>query len=219
MAVSSLLFTLIFLVFFSESNAKESPPVWPKAWSVSAKETWFAFKNETKIPIGVNRAHWYYDYTHSRMRYDHGVGNFDNFCLMNNHEPSACQLLFDTTGALFVNYPTKNFCCQLCTVDAYCSVLKPDWLKEAKFNGTMESADNRTCEVWTEQGSVAQDYWAQDKNKVPCAYFEDLHDGGMHFYHELQFEADSYVLGEPNEEIFIVKDECHTKCNNSFPSY
>eukprot|EP01084_Bolivina_argentea_P072559 131749_1 len=70
------------------------------------------------------------------MRWDHGQGQKDNFCFMNIYLPIPCQLYFDPSGILFVNYPTRNFCCQLCPVGQFCTVLKPDWIQSGTYDGT-----------------------------------------------------------------------------------
>ena len=102
---------------FVSSIADPTPPVWPNAFSVASREHWYEFINGSKVPIGLNDAYWYYDYTNKRMRFDHDAGQVDNFCFMNMKEPVACQLIFDPSGVMFVNYPTKDYCCQLCMID------------------------------------------------------------------------------------------------------
>ena len=151
-------------------------------------------------------------------RYDHFEGQVDNFCFMNVQKPIYCQLLFDPSGVLFVNYPSIDYCCTLCKVGEFCTVLKPTWLQDGTYNGTKTFNDGRKCNVWTEQGSVAEDYWAQDEDNIPCAYFENVYDSGYHFWHQLDFNASTYVVGEPDESIFKVPSNCHQICNSTFPN-
>ena len=112
-----------------------TPPIWPDAFSVGSREYMYKIVNDTRVPIGVNDAYWYYDWTNKRMRFDHDEGQEDNFCWMEIKEPVACQLIFDPSGVMFVNYPTKDYCCQICPKGAYCTVIKPTWLSGATYDG------------------------------------------------------------------------------------
>jgi hypothetical protein len=57
--------------------AGQAPPVWPDAYSVSFTETQ---KINGTVPVSTNKGAWYYDFTGKQARFDHGVGQFNNFC-------------------------------------------------------------------------------------------------------------------------------------------
>lgn len=102
-------------------------------------------------------------------------------------------------------------------VGAYCTVLMPTWLTGATYDGK-QKVNGLDCNVWNQTGAVAMDYWAQDDNNIPCAYFENVTDGGGYFWHQLDFNQSTYIIAEPDASIFDIPDNCHQKCNNTLPT-
>ena len=76
---------------------------------------------------------------------------------------------------MYVNYPNKNYCCQLCPIGQCCTCIKPTWIQNGQYDG-IQIINNRTCNVWNGTGAVAMDYWSQDNNDIPCAYYEVVTD-------------------------------------------
>eukprot|EP01084_Bolivina_argentea_P277675 474159_1 len=196
--------TILFMQVVAIIATDLAPPVWPNAFTVSGTASWL---NNGRMEGTCNLTQ-YYDYTNKRMRYDRGVGQDDYFCHMNENQKIACSLYFDSSGAMFVSYPSKNYCCQLCAVGEYCSVLKPTWLQNGKYDG-QQTIGSRKCNVWNEQGAFTMDYWSQDDNNVPCAYWEE----GNKSLQENNYTASSYVVGEPDPRLFdLPSQSCHNVC-------
>ena len=47
------------------------------------------------------------------------------------------------------------------------------------------------------------DYWAQDKNTVPCALWMENKEFD-HEYVNISYEADSYKVGAQNSDLFVL---------------
>ena len=129
---------------------------------------------------------------------------------------AANYVSYDHISLIFWPYKCVCYIFTAGPLGAYCTVIKPTWLTGATYDGK-EDVNGLNCNVWNQTGAVAMDYWAQDDNNIPCAYYENVSDSGELFWHQLNFNQSSYIIGEPDASIFNVPDDCHRVCNNSFP--
>ncbi len=153
----------------------------------------------------------YYDYTNKRMIYQRGPGNMDEFCFKyDNNQKLACTLYFDESGAMYLYYPSTDYCCEACQIGQYCTVIKPTWIEHGNYTGT-QVIEGRKCDVWDEFGVSTYDFWSQDSNKVPCAYWEIPPDNS--WMAQNMYDPNSYIVGEPDPSLFVLpNDHCQRKC-------
>eukprot|EP01084_Bolivina_argentea_P049473 90979_1 len=204
---------LILLFDLCLGYSAKTGPIWPNAYTVKAVESEYHVENpENRTLIWSSQLIEYYDWTNKRMRYDRPKGTEDGFCLMNVATSMECQLFFDSSGALYVNYPSIEFCCELCKVGHHCSVIKPNWIVNGTYDG-QRTINNRTCDVWNEYGVTTMDYWSQDSNAIPCAFWEE---GILRNLIQNMYDPDSYIVGEPDPSLFVLpSDSCYKPCNNT----
>eukprot|EP00483_Globobulimina_turgida_P001117 UN01119 len=209
--VSVLLIVVVGVVASVVSTSDPPPPIWPNAYTINATERSFIIlHNGTLVLNSENSLITYYDYTNKRMIYQRGKGNKDEFCSKYDNTRAACTLYLETDGAMYLYYPSTDYCCKACTVGEYCTVLKPTWIANGTYLGTQQ-IENRTCNVWNEFGVSTTDYWSQDANKVPCAYWEIP--PANTWMAQNMYDPKSYVIGEPNPDLFVLPNShCGRLC-------
>ena len=207
-------FFIAFLLIFGNDFAYTGP-VWPDTFSVEFNEILYGLL----ITYGENEGKWYYDYTNNRARFDHLNGQTDNFCqgqgLSPRHPFDDCHLLFSPDTAMYVHYPNAQTCCRLCAAGIGCTPLKPDWLLNVTMEGT-EQVEDRECKVYHVQGAVAQDYWMDTMDDIPCRYYESLPEEHPIFFHNLTFYPETYTTDPIDEAIFDIPDYCYKDCPNPY---
>ena len=57
-----------------------------------------------------------------------------------------------------MDFPAKRYCCYCCNSEHGCGITRPDWLNEAKFNGT-EKIDGEDFEKWEIKGLQENYYY------------------------------------------------------------
>jgi hypothetical protein len=203
---------LLALLFFCAVVTVRAAPLLPERFQVEFSEL---LKQEQQITRNSGR--WYYDYHANLARNDHDEGHENNFCMGSQivapeYSKKACSLLFDSDGSMFVLYDTLNACCRLCHPGEGCTPLRRDWLLNATFIG-MEVIDDLACEGWSEQGAVAQDYWYQTPEGLPCRYHETLSLPGVPAVdHNLTFIPSTYAETVVDVSVFAIPSICADDC-------
>eukprot|EP01084_Bolivina_argentea_P277674 474155_1 len=191
-----------------------APPVWPNAYSIKANESSYKYNGNGKnrTLIWESTLQQYYDYTNKRMRYDRSPGNQDGMCMNHVNTSMQCNMYFDESGALFLNYPSINKCCKACPVGVYCTVIKPTWMQNGTYDGT-KNMNGRQCDEWQIQGDQ-MNYWSQDSKAVPCElsvkdYPEKAGDEELQW----SFLPETYVVSEPDPSLFVLpSSQCQRLC-------
>ena len=199
--------------------ATDDGPVWPLTFTAAFSEILY---NNNGTVLATNPGMWYYDFANRRARFDHLKGQATNFCSgqgLSDDEPDAdCRLIFAPGTEMYVHYPSKGTCCQLCEKGIGCSPLLPDWIADGKPLGA-EQVGGSECRGFVKRGAVADDYWfdTADDPHVPCRYYEVLDFGYVVFYHNLTFDQASYSTAPIPDSVFDVPDYCNKMCPHPFP--
>mmetsp|Transcript_2156 Transcript_2156/g.3028 ORF Transcript_2156/g.3028 Transcript_2156/m.3028 type:complete len:244 (+) Transcript_2156:300-1031(+) len=193
-------------------------PIWPETFTVNFHEI-LVSQNRT---LSENKGVWYYDFKHLSARHDHLEGQKNNFCqgqhLSTDNPSDDCNLIFAPSGGMYVHYPNAKECCKLCEDGIGCSVLKPTWISNGDYLGTEDVIGN-TCHVYHETGAVAEDYWLQTQDDIPCRYYESLgFPGRPTVHHNLTFDRDSYSNQVIDSIVFSVPLYCNQNCPNPYGS-
>lgn len=165
---------------------------------------------------------WFYNYPERLWRADHNEPNSNNFCGCAKDTNASCSLIFSGTGTsragLYVDFPSfPEACCFLCSDSDGCSPLIPTWLSGANFT----RVDDDGCWEYCEAGAVAEDCMSFPPSGAmpPCKYMESISaGGGSIIYHNLTFNASTYVPGPPKASVFELRPECSKNCPNPFPA-
>ena len=87
---------------------------------------------------------------------------------MSEDEPDApCNLIFAPGMEMYVHYPEQGKCCQRCAAGIGCSPLLPGWIADGRLVGR-ETIGGAACNVYLKHGAVAEDFWLQTDDGVPC---------------------------------------------------
>lgn len=190
-----------------------APPVWSSAFSVDFQEK----ARLSFVTLFINNGSWYYNFDNKQARFDHLRGQKDWFCMnqhLSDHDKQApCNMLFSNDTNLYIHYPEAKTCCRLCGLENYCTVMEPNWLKNATFIGD-EMFYGSKCHGWQTPGFTFMDTWYVTDENVPCQYHEKSDHLGT--IHNITFNQKSFNLGPPNPDIFNVPSYCHKECPNPF---
>ena len=109
--------------------ASVEPPVWPSRFSQSFVES---YPSATHIRVSGK---YYYDSERGYTRVDRVDGKFDRVCgsITPNVTTPCTSLTRD--GKRYIVFPERRSCCMCCDQAHGCGILKPDWLKTAKYEG------------------------------------------------------------------------------------
>lgn len=195
------------------------PNPWPDAFSVPFVET----MNVNGKLYAKNTGIWYYDYTDKVARYDHGKGQWNNFCGCGSNTTEECRIIFAADDILYVHFPTLSppLCCSVCNTAQGCGLLKPDWISAGKnvtYDGVW-NIEGRECNTWHESGEVATDYWSSTvEDHLPCMYHEtiDMPQDNMTIDHNLTMDPTKYIPEKPDPALFVVPKICHQPCSGTF---
>ena len=79
-----------------------------------------------------------------------------------------------------------------------------------------EQVRGEEFKVYHVQGAVAQDYWMDTMDDIPCRYYESLPEENPFFFHNLTFYPETYTTDPIDEEIFDIPDYCYQDCPNPY---
>lgn len=201
------------------------PPIWPDGFSVEFRET----LNASSEPFSTtNTGRWYYDWAQRRSRFDHDVGQRNDFCQLalgispKHAEAPSCRLYFTERLEMWVSYPEHKDCCSLCWPNprgfpAQCSSMRPDWLVQNSSYHGQELVGGSSCAWWSKRGAVADDNWYARADGVPCAYREHYRASGANIDnitdHEILFDPSTYMVGRPDAQVFDLPPYCNRNCS------
>ena len=106
-------------------------------------------QNKTSYKI---KGQIFYDPVKNRERVDFSNGRHNFFCGSIVKEDTPCQSL-TVGGYRFEIFPEKKYCCMCCTADHGCGILRPDWLKDADYQGVHET-DSVGHDLWHIKGKT-----------------------------------------------------------------
>eukprot|EP01084_Bolivina_argentea_P289553 497237_1 len=211
MGVTLILICVVFLIFNTLSDPP--PPILPNGFTIKGALLAGTISHNGTIIIDSNTTFTeYYDYSNRRMRMNYGIGSGGKCSIYPDKE---CDQYFDESGALYIYYPSNDFCCLGCPPGEYCTVIKPDWISNGTYDGT-QVIGGRTCNVWYEYGVTTWDYWAQDNDAVPCALWMENTEID-HEYYNKTYDPVSYVVAQPDPHLFVLPSNCQNN-NKSCPS-
>mmetsp|Transcript_2588 Transcript_2588/g.6416 ORF Transcript_2588/g.6416 Transcript_2588/m.6416 type:complete len:263 (+) Transcript_2588:3-791(+) len=195
---------------------KASGPRWPLVFRADFSEVLYDADGAVENP-----GRWYYDFAHKRARFDHLKGQQNNFCagqgLSDDVPDEPCHLIFSPDTAMYVHYPTRRTCCQLCKAGIGCSPLLPDWIADGRLVGH-ETIGGHSCAQYFKRGAVADDYWFETAEGMPCRYYEVLQFGPKTIYHNITFAPSTYSTDPIDNAVFDVPSYCNKMCPHPFPS-
>lgn len=176
-------------------------PTFPKAFTVDFNET-------TKlVTTWKTDGRWHYDSEQEAELVQRANGRGEKFCKsIHPFTDTPCWHLV-TQGTRYIVFPKLNECCVCCTTDkSGCSMLKPDWLQDAEFQGQLKTGGVDVWK-WKKSGTTSTSYYyntADDKQTpveldiVPVSY--------------QRFHLDTYKEGPVDEKRFTIPDTCTSQC-------
>ena len=208
-------------------SSTAEPPVWPERFHVQFEEYTEQFTTHR-----TERGSFHLDYVNERMRWEHGKGQYNNWCecagLPANESAIACDVLsvrskWDAEGAAYIMFQSLNFCCRLAGWDKGFGPIRPDWLTRpvnATFMGS-QLERNRTCYRWANMNHgnplMQADEWSEDAMGVPCSYKDRFAWWSRGFEaHNLTFDATTYSTDAEPDGVFDIPPsmDCSKKCPN-----
>jgi hypothetical protein len=149
----------MFLLILLQSALSQQPayPQWNPVWYLpfdESSESWWMGNHEVS---GM----WYYNATGNMSRMDRSSGRWDMFCGANEwfmFFDTPCTHLV-TGGVRYLVYPDLGVCCNCCTDQDGCGILKPNWLNNSMFIGTVQFNDSISAYMWNQQGNSPNFYW------------------------------------------------------------
>ena len=155
-----VVFALVALLAIVHSQNFEDP-VWKSRWCEDFKETfnygWLGpFETTGKIC---------YDWDEKKYAVYREDGHYDRYCGLDWYHIWAggkCTH-YVQDGVRYLHYPNdKTKCCQCCSADHGCGLLKPDWLSGAKFVGTV-TFEGKSAYKWDQAGLQSNFYYETAK--------------------------------------------------------
>merc|ERR1712126_113697 len=208
---------MIFIIVLINVCLTFGGPIWPNTFRVDLFETFYS----KRIVVNENFGAWYYDWANKRARMDHLNGQKDYFCQNQDLSPDNpqddCHLIFTSSSEMYTHYPNQKACCRMCPPGAFCTPLLPNWIENGTYGGT-EVVEGKECQVWYEDGQVAEDYWMETDAGIPCRYYETspLGDHPI-FYKNITFDQETYSTEPIPDSVFEVPDYCNQDCPNPVP--
>ena len=142
---------------------------------------------------------YYYDWTNKRARTDRANGRVDRYCGTVKWGNHACtQLVVDNTR--YMIYPDSNYCCNCCSAEQGCGIVKPNWLETATFSKVVDGKTEKNNE-WIIKGAQSNYYYETVSTGIPERFFQDPDD-------DMTWDATTYKETITDPSVFDLPKIC-----------
>jgi hypothetical protein len=172
-------------------------PVWPDQFEQSFEETFTypVFGSHT------TKGKFFYDWTNKRYRVDRENGHYDRYCLsIYPFSNTPCSHIV-SEGDRYLYFPEKDYCCNCCSNEHGCGILKPDWMDSATFIDYVTESDGVIYEKWDKKGLQSNFYFASAKDRVMRRITQEPND-------IQEFDTSSFKSQITDSTIFNLPAKC-----------
>eukprot|EP01016_Furgasonia_blochmanni_P019416 TRINITY_DN2176_c0_g1_i3.p1 TRINITY_DN2176_c0_g1~~TRINITY_DN2176_c0_g1_i3.p1 ORF type:complete len:280 (+),score=58.19 TRINITY_DN2176_c0_g1_i3:66-905(+) len=189
--------TFILCAIFAALTLATDPPVWPNQWQATFTET----STYPLIGTHTNKGAFYYNYDGLAYRIDRDNGQFDRYCgTVYKFQNTPCNQIV-SSGKRYLVFPEKQDCCYCCADEHGCGVLKPNWLSQAQYQGTVEEGGS-SYEKWVINGLQANYYYAtNDAKRVPYKIDQQPND-------VVVYDVNSFQAAISDPAVFDLPEYC-----------
>lgn len=146
------------LIALTASFTKADPasgPVWLDQFEQSINNT-FTYPY---LGSSSTNATFHYDYTNKQYRINRDNGKWDRYCgTVYKFRNTPCDHIV-VEGVRYLYFPEHDYCCNCCSDEHGCGILKPDWAKGAEFIGY---EDNGDTQKWDMKGLQSNFIWVRN---------------------------------------------------------
>ncbi len=120
------------------------PTIWANEWYAE-------FTEKLHMPYrgdSSTTGKWWYSATQKAFRVDRENGNYDRYCgLTRNFSNEPCSQIVNG-GVRYLWFPKEKYCCNCCSNEDGCGIVKPDWTKPAAYLDTKTDSQGVTYNEW-----------------------------------------------------------------------
>jgi hypothetical protein len=182
---------------FTKDCPPTTNPVWPNQFEQEFVET-FTYP---LVGSGTSKGKFFYDWTNKVYRVDRDNGKWDRYCgTIYPLRSTACSHIV-SEGIRYLYFPEKNYCCNCCSNENGCGLLKPDWLSTANFVEYVTEENGTIFEKWSAPGLQTNLYYASAKDRTPRRIDQQPID-------IQEFDVNTYNATISDPSVFNLPKEC-----------
>lgn len=197
-----LLFLLSFLAVLLISGAlsQKDAPSWAPTWTANFSES----MQDGPIISGSTTGTYYYDYANGRSRIDRKDGKYDRYCGTEEIDVSTPCSQIVLEKEFWLLFEEKEKCCKCCTEAEGCGVVRPDWLKGAKYDGEF-TFEGYIADRWEKEGNRKNFYYSTVIGSFPLAV-------DMENLDKIVYNPKTYVTTPVDDSLFVLPSYCVERC-------
>ena len=161
----------VILAAFVASVVCQKPvaPAWENEWSAD-------FTEKLEFPLrGTHTTHgkWWYSWTQKAFRVDRENGNYDRYCgLTEKFQDIPCTQIV-SSGTRYLYFPSKKYCCNCCSAEHGCGIVKPTWTTTGLYRFTHTDAKGVKFNEFDVKGNQSNFYDVTVTDNKPYRLFQD----------------------------------------------